>query len=342
MKKFFLHEGMRLFLSFGLALSIFLFYLIFGSIFNLKLSTRYLIPSALSAIAGGFLTYVMLLKLQKDLEKVEREKLKKLAERERKLEDELSKHRQELEKTTSKLDILKSNLLSLVSQLDEQKDTNSNFLNSVSDILNDIENFSLDLEKQLDALAKKSVETSESLANVFNRVVRFSQELNSFADSFSALQDKIKNITTLTSAIEDISDQTNLLALNAAIEAARAGEAGKGFAVVADEVRRLAERTLSELERINQVVSKIIEEVDYFSDKMKNLIDEFSRSVAESLDPVSENFSHIVDIANKTKEAISALRSSVALIRKSFQDLDRLTKDFSDIIEKLKNISATI
>lgn len=98
---------------------------------------------------------------------------------------------------------------------------------------------------------------SKVVGETINSLETISHDVQGIAESITSLQDEINKISSVMQVIRDISEQTNLLALNAAIEAARAGEAGRGFAVVADEVRNLSQRTSKSTEEITQIITSL-------------------------------------------------------------------------------------
>ncbi len=112
--------------------------------------------------------------------------------------------------------------------------------------------------QQLDEMFKQ---THQALARLDDRAVKISSQASQSSDSVQILDNTASSISRLVSTIQEISDQTNLLALNAAIEAARAGEAGRGFAVVADEVRNLAGKASQASEQIDSLVNQVLQQV---------------------------------------------------------------------------------
>ncbi len=192
--------------------------------------------------------------------------------------------------------------------------------------------------KETSHQANQSLESIEELLNSFYTL---SHTISETYSGIEALSTKTKEISTIADLIKEIADQTNLLALNAAIEAARAGEHGRGFAVVADEVRKLAERTQKATQEIAMTIHFLNEETDDINTKAKAM-----SSISEEALPKVVNFSATMerfnaDADNTAKDAIfiqNQLYASLAKIdhivykHEAYSSIlnDRRTQQFVD------------
>jgi len=171
-------------------------------------------------------------------------------------------------------------------------------------------------------------EAQSALTNTIEQLsltVQMEGEINERLNSLSHEASQVKQVLTV---IADIADQTNLLALNAAIEAARAGEHGRGFAVVADEVRKLAERTQKSLVETNATVNVIVQSINDITDQMNH-----NTKRIESLSEASAEVNH------HTETAVVALADTVSAIEKLSTDTQNNASTTESIIQKIGNIN---
>ncbi|MBS1139560.1 MAG: Histidine kinase, region:Bacterial chemotaxis sensory transducer [Proteobacteria bacterium] len=164
----------------------------------------------------------------------------------------------------------------------------------------------------------------EVVYRAMTELERVAGDINESAVLIQSLGERSKQISSVVGVIREIADQTNLLALNAAIEAARAGEQGRGFAVVADEVRKLAERTSVSTQEISTTVNAILEETGRAVQRMQDVSTNMSGSVGmarqagDSLEIIDQRAQQTVDvvhgIADSTREQSSASQEIARLV----------------------------
>ena len=178
-----------------------------------------------------------------------------------------------------------------------------------------------DLKNLLNTLAQKSNTQTDALQNSVTTITEIAQnmqESNEMIHEVTKQSEEIKNILKI---IQDIADQTNLLALNAAIEAARAGEHGRGFAVVADEVRKLAERTSKSLNEIESYTNTLVQSIN----EAGNIIN----LQAQSMEYITHSIQEVEIITQENNQ----ITNDVSLIS---QDVAHLADDILEDVNKKK------
>lgn len=198
---------------------------------------------------------------------------------------------------------------------------------SIKDILNSSIEVTKETQNHISSANKELLSAKDALTVLVGKVDEYMDVETELASQLGGLRNDASQVKEVLDIIKDIADQTNLLALNAAIEAARAGEHGRGFAVVADEVRKLAERTQKSLMQIEISVGTIVQSINDVSDSMGQN--------ASNLSSLTEISSDVEDKINITSEAMN---HSISVADQSFADTQEIVKNIEWIIEKITKI----
>jgi methyl-accepting chemotaxis protein len=179
-----------------------------------------------------------------------------------------------------------------------------------------------------------------------SEMVEMAQTVEGTSHTMEELNKRTGEIGSIVGVIKEIADQTNLLALNAAIEAARAGEQGRGFAVVADEVRKLAERTSTSTKEIADVISAIQNETRNAVDDMHRVVDQVTvnadsaRQAGESIIRIREGSLRVVDVSTDIATALNEQSTASELIAKEVEVISSMSEENTSAMGEARDASA--
>ncbi|BEG57757.1 Methyl-accepting chemotaxis protein TlpB [Helicobacter sp. NHP21005] len=212
-----------------------------------------------------------------------------------------------------------------------------------------------DVGDRLGQMQASIEESNTSLTTMLTQILDGAKTEEELANKVEQLSKNADSVKSILHIINDIADQTNLLALNAAIEAARAGEHGRGFAVVADEVRNLAARTQKSLAEINSTISVIVQEINDVSNQMNlnsKKIEELSagsmevqerfKTMSAEVGAVVENTHAFISDYNKTGESIRTMAGRLTQVDKDTEESLEDAKEIISLADSLNTATAEL
>jgi methyl-accepting chemotaxis protein len=240
-----------------------------------------------------------------------------------------------IQSTTSSTASLMEHIQGLNNDVDMQNEIVESSSGAITEITASIDSIT--------SVADGKIRSAEELVDVSREG---EEKLNLTVDSIAKMNDSVEKIRDILSLIQNIASQTNLLAMNAAIEAAHAGDAGKGFAVVADEIRKLAESSSSSSREINENINTIIATIQETSTAGNEAIESFHQITA-GIDDMIDSYREIGSGLSELKEgsglildSVSSLKENSNRVKSSSSNMADLTKGVDNAMQSIEVVSS--
>lgn len=251
--------------------------------------------------------------------------------------DTMSANSYELNDTSSQTLAANNEISKAVEDVAEGSTGMAASISKINENLLEMSNETKDINESVNEIRNQTTAVQDSSKIMNNKIKSMQDSSHKMDDGISAISKRIETVNTtvdkvsnIVSVIEEISSETNLLSLNASIEAARAGDAGKGFAVVAQEIRVLSDNTNTELENIKQIISSLVEECRYCVQASGTIVEDNAKQ-KEEIKAVLDEFGSLDEQIQKTAKKADEIEELVTAMIELNDDITKSSNSLTDV-----------